>query len=116
MLDAVRCENDTWGVARTKKAIATIPAWAKRLTAARVLVTENQTEFATSIGLSQQRYSNYELGRREPTILIWGLIRQKLNVTIDFIFFGHADSASRTAGAIKSGRAPVGAAIGRRRA
>lgn len=54
---------------------------------------ETATDFAKEIGHSQQRYSNYERGDREPKILVWGMIRDKLGVTVDFIMFG--DQAPR---------------------
>jgi DNA-binding XRE family transcriptional regulator len=65
-------------------------AWAKRLAAARLMVAENKTEFAKSIGFSQQRYDNYERGAREPDIAAWKLICAKLRISVDFIMFGDA--------------------------
>jgi transcriptional regulator with XRE-family HTH domain len=73
---------------RNHKAPANLPAWAKRLTAARMMVTDNQTDFAKSVGMSQQRYNNYEQGLREPKISTWKIIRTKLGVPVDFIMFG----------------------------
>lgn len=57
-----------------------------------------QTEFAEAIGLSQQRYNHYTLGKREPDITLWRLIRSKLEVSVDFIMFGDGIS-SRPPGA-----------------
>lgn len=67
------------------------PAWARRLEAARSLRYETQTDFATKLGISQQRYSNYENGSREPDIELWGRIVDELRVSADNIMFGPRD-------------------------
>lgn len=102
MLDGRNAGIDNLGMAKKAKAAVSQPAWSKRLAAARLMVSDNQTDFAKSIGLSQQRYNNYELGLREPKIAMWVKIHQKLNVSMDFIFFGDSDFAGRPASPAKS--------------
>jgi transcriptional regulator with XRE-family HTH domain len=66
------------------------PAWAKRLTDARKLTGLGPTEFSRRIGLSQQRYSNYERGEREPNVNAWQRIISHLPVDLDFIIIGQS--------------------------
>lgn len=66
------------------------PAWAKRLTDARKLTGMGPTEFSRRIGLSQQRYSNYERGEREPSVNAWQRIISHLPVDLDFIIIGQS--------------------------
>lgn len=65
-----------------------LPDWAKRLRDARKLTGMGPTAFAKKIGLSQQRYSNYERGEREPDVTAWRLISSQLPVALDFIILG----------------------------
>jgi DNA-binding XRE family transcriptional regulator len=64
------------------------PDWAVRLKQLREMHYDTAIEFAEKLGLSQQRYSNYENGDREPTIDVWHKIAQDLKVTVDRIMFG----------------------------
>jgi transcriptional regulator with XRE-family HTH domain len=76
-------------MARPRKTPETLrPAWAVRLEAARTMTGFGQTDFARRIGLSQQRYSNYEYGLREPDIATWILLKHALNVSLDFLLAG----------------------------
>jgi transcriptional regulator with XRE-family HTH domain len=70
--------------------IADRPAWAKRLSDARKLTGLGPTEFSRRIGLSQQRYSNYERGEREPNVIAWQRIVTHLPVDLDFIIIGQS--------------------------
>jgi transcriptional regulator with XRE-family HTH domain len=67
---------------------AQLPEWAKRLRDARKLTGLGPTAFAKKIGLSQQRYSNYERGEREPDVTAWRMISTHLPVALDFIILG----------------------------
>jgi transcriptional regulator with XRE-family HTH domain len=71
------------------------PSWAKRLTDARKLTGMGPSEFSRKIGLSQQRYSNYERGEREPNISAWQRIISYLPVDLDFIIIGQSGPADR---------------------
>ncbi|MDQ6703484.1 MAG: porphobilinogen synthase [Pseudomonadota bacterium] len=64
------------------------PAWATRLAAARVGTGLNASEFARTLGFSQQRYENYEKGRTEPNIEVWNLLRRELGEEIYFVITG----------------------------
>jgi porphobilinogen synthase len=64
------------------------PAWATRLAAARVATGLNASEFARTLGFSQQRYENYEKGRTEPNIEVWNLLRRELGEEIYFVITG----------------------------
>jgi transcriptional regulator with XRE-family HTH domain len=66
------------------------PPWAKRLTDSRKLTGMGPSEFSRKIGLSQQRYSNYERGEREPNISAWQRIISYLPVDLDFIIIGQS--------------------------
>lgn len=66
------------------------PAWAKRLVDARKLTGLGPSEFSRRIGLSQQRYSNYERGEREPNVNAWQRIISHLPVGLDFIIIGRS--------------------------
>ena len=70
--------------------IADRPAWAKRLADARKLTGLGPTEFSRRIGLSQQRYSNYERGEREPNVIAWQRIISHLPVDLNFIIIGQS--------------------------
>lgn len=70
------------------------PAWAKRLTDARKLTGMGPTEFSRKIGLSQQRYSNYEGGIREPNVNAWKRIVSHLPVDLNFIIVGNVRAGS----------------------
>ncbi len=67
-----------------------IPDWAQRLQDARKLTGLGPTAFAKRIGLSQQRYSNYERGDREPNVTAWERIISHLPVGLDFIILGRS--------------------------
>jgi len=71
------------------------PDWAKRLQAARVLSGMSQTQFAKLLGLSQQRYGQYETGKAEPNVQIWIAISEKLQISVDFIMKGRALAVSK---------------------
>lgn len=71
------------------------PEWAKRLQAARTLSGMSQTQFAKSLGLSQQRYGQYETGKAEPSVLIWIAISEKLDMSIDFIMKGRTAASAK---------------------
>jgi porphobilinogen synthase len=64
------------------------PAWATRLAAARVGTGLNASEFARTLGFSQQRYENYEKGRTEPNIEVWNLLRREIGEEIYFVITG----------------------------
>jgi len=64
------------------------PAWATRLAAARVATGLNASEFARTLGFSQQLYENYEKGRTEPNIEVWNLLRPELGEEIYFVITG----------------------------
>jgi len=71
----------------------TAPVWAARLAMARELTGLSQTKFAAALGLSQQRYNNYETGDREPDAEIWTKIIRELRsrdvpLTLDYIIAG----------------------------
>lgn len=85
--------SETWSVPKPKKPLAEVPDWARRLAAARTMVELNQTRFAKECGISQQRYSLYENGSREPPIAVWLAILPKLGagVTLDFIITGRRE-------------------------
>jgi len=68
------------------------PDWALRLRNARKLTGLGPTEFARRAGLSQQRYSNYERGMREPNMNAWAKIVTRLPVSLDFIIIGRTGS------------------------
>lgn len=60
---------------------------------ARELTGLLQTEFAVALGISQQRYSHYEKGKREPSTEMWSLIIRELRsrnvpLTLDYIIAG----------------------------
>lgn len=71
------------------------PEWAKRLQAARLLSGMSQTQFAKLLGLSQQRYGQYETGKAEPNVQIWIAISEKLQISVDFIMKGRASAVSK---------------------
>ncbi len=83
-------------MAKTRRNDTPVPMWAKRLAAARMMVADDQTEFANSIGMSQQRYNNYELGKREPNLAMWAILAKALHVSIDFLMLGNGDAAAIT--------------------
>ncbi len=72
------------------------PSWAKRLTDARKLTGMGPSEFSRKIGLSQQRYSNYERGEREPNISAWQRIVSHLPVDLNFIIIGQSGIGERS--------------------
>lgn len=47
----------------------------------------NSKEFATFIGINSDQYSRYENNRRQPTLEIAVRISEKLNVTVNDIFY-----------------------------
>ena len=64
------------------------PEWSCRLVHFRGMTGLKPIEFARALGISQQRYSNYERGIREPDIAMWNQIREKFNLPIYFIITG----------------------------
>lgn len=75
------------------------PDWAKRLQAARTLSGMSQTQFAKLLGLSQQRYGQYETGKAEPNVQIWIAISEKLQISVDFIMKGRTAASGKAQGA-----------------
>lgn len=67
------------------------PDWAVRLQQLRAMHYDTAVEFAKKVGFSQQRYDNYEKGKRQPKIADWQKIKEELKVTVDRIMFGPAD-------------------------
>ncbi|MCL2575513.1 MAG: helix-turn-helix domain-containing protein [Defluviitaleaceae bacterium] len=45
-----------------------------------------QKDFAKLLGVSQQRYSTYELGKRQPDFSMLLQIAELLNITTDYLF------------------------------
>src|ERR1700736_736253 len=68
------------------------PIWATRLAAARIRTGLNASEFSRALGISQQRYDNYERGVNEPNIAVWNLLNRELGDEIYFIITGERPS------------------------
>jgi len=64
------------------------PLWARQLTAVRTLTGRSQTDIAKDLGISQQGYSLYEKGEREPDIQMLVRIRSVYNISIDWLLTG----------------------------
>jgi transcriptional regulator with XRE-family HTH domain len=70
-------------------AISARPLWAIRLQKAREEAGYRfATDFARLMGLSQQRYAQYEAGVREPNIELLAALCAALNTSADYIIFG----------------------------
>jgi len=49
---------------------------------------ESQNEFADWLGVHQSLWNHIETGRREPSLKVAVLLRERLRVTLDWIYFG----------------------------
>jgi len=65
-----------------------IPLWAKRLSRARARKFPTALAFAEFMGLSQQRYGYYEIGRSEPDYELLIQICVALEVSPNYILMG----------------------------
>lgn len=64
------------------------PGWSKRLLACRKFKGLTQEEFAKAIGVSQQSYGYYEIGKNQPNVETWIRISDFTGHSIDMLMRG----------------------------
>lgn len=65
---------------------------AKRLEWLRHYYAMSQKEFAESLGILPTTYNNWLRGRQGLSLYGARLIKQRYNITLDFLFFGEAEN------------------------
>lgn len=65
---------------------------AQRLEWLRHYYAMSQKEFAKSLGILPTTYNNWLRGRQGLSLYGARLIKQRYNITLDFLFFGEADN------------------------